>query len=339
MQKKCPNYNTINMKKYFILVLMALIAVISSAQKVDYSVVFVQEEAAVSLTKVSSDSDYVCMPEVRRNKKGIDWMSNRILDISVDGQVIAYLSFRNNTTNIFIKDINKMGGAVQRTNRQNVLDFSYSPDGKNIAFSESVGNSNKIFVTDANKGYICRQITDNDKDYSPIYSYDMKNIYFARQEAQGASIWSYSIKDNFLSNICKGMNPCQVPKENAFFCVRPTGDGRNEIWKMNLNTGIEECIVSDANRSFTTPMLSPDGKWLLFVGSSALINGKSLYYNTDIFVCKVDGTEFTQLTYHAADDVSPVWSRDGKFIYFISQRGSSTGTANIWKMNFIFNEK
>ena len=41
-----------------------------------------------------------------------------------------------------------------------------------------------------------------------------------------------------------------------------------------------------------------------------------------------------QLTYHAADDLSPVWSRDGRYIYFISQRGSATATANVWRMNF-----
>lgn len=41
-----------------------------------------------------------------------------------------------------------------------------------------------------------------------------------------------------------------------------------------------------------------------------------------------------QLTYHAADDLSPVWSKDGKSIYFISQRGSTDGIANIWKMEF-----
>ena len=28
-----------------------------------------------------------------------------------------------------------------------------------------------------------------------------------------------------------------------------------------------------------------------------------------------------QLTYHAADDLSPVWGRDGRYIYFVSQRG------------------
>ena len=26
------------------------------------------------------------------------------------------------------------------------------------------------------------------------------------------------------------------------------------------------------------------------------------------------------------------WSRDGKYIYFVSQRGSATGQANVWKL-------
>ncbi len=309
------------------------------AQQVDYSVVFVTEESGINFTKVSSDNDYVCMPEVRRGRRGIDWLSNRILDVSRDGQKLAYLSYRNNTTNIFIKDINKMGGSVQRTNRQNVLDFSYSPDGKNISFSESVGNINRIFVTDANKGYICRQITSDNKDYSPIYANDMSQIYFSRKEAQGYSIWGYSIKDNFLSNISRGSNPCPIPNKEEILCVRSSGDGRNEIWKINYSNGIEECIVSDANRSFTSPIVSPDGQWILFVGSSAIDGGNFIYHNTDIYVCRIDGTDFTQLTYHAADDLSPVWSSDGKYIYFISQRGSSSGVANIWRMNFIFDEE
>lgn len=328
------------MKKITFVAVLACFVGVASAQNVDYSIVSVNEEAGINFTKVSSDNDYVCMPEVKRSKRNkIDWFSNRVLDISVDGSKIAYLSYRNNTTNIFIKDINKMGGAVQRTNRQNVLDFSYSQDGASICFSEMVGKANRLFVTDANKGYICRQITDNDLDYSPIYSHDNKQIYFARQEMQGASVWSYDVKDKFLSNIAKGMNPYPIPNENSILCVRPSGDGLNEIWKVNYETNTEECVVSDINHSFTTPVLSPDGQWILLVGSSAINIGESFYYNTDIFVCRIDGTELTQLTYHAADDLSPVWSRDGKFIYFISQRGSSTGTANIWKMNFLLSDK
>ena len=108
--------------------------------------------------------------------------------------------------------------------------------------------------------------------------------------------------------------------------------------QVNYDNGVEECIVADINHSFTTPSISPDGQWILFVGSGIIDAGDFIYRNTDIYVCKTDGTELTQLTYHAADDISPVWSRDGKFIYFISQRGSSTGTANIWRMNFILSE-
>ena len=48
----------------------------------------------------------------------------------------------------------------------------------------------------------------------------------------------------------------------------------------------------------------------------------------------MDGSEMTQLTYHAADDLSPIWSSDGKYIYFISQRGDAEGNANIWRMTF-----
>lgn len=304
------------------------------AQTVDYSVVSVNEEAGLNLVKVTSDNDYVCMPQVVRKRNNIDWLSNRILDISPDGQKLAYLSFRSNATNIFIKDINKQGGSVQRTNRQGVLDLSYSPDGSQICFSEMVGKMNRIFVTDANKGYVCRQITTSDLDYTPAYSNDMSQIYFARQETQGLSIWSYSMRENFLSNVTKGMNPCPIKGENALLCARPSGDGRNEIWKINYETGIEECIVSDIHHSFTTPSVSPNGKWILLVGSSKIDGGSFTYWNTDIFACRTDGTDLTQITYHAADDISPVWSRDGQYIYFISQRGSSTSTANIWRMNF-----
>ena len=341
-------HKRIVMNKPLIIISLTLFSAIrSSAQSVDYSVVSVNQEAGVNLTKISSDNHYVCMPEVIRNRDKIEWFTNRIIDISPDGTKLAYLSFRSNTTNIFIKDINKMGGSIQRTNRQNVLDFSYSPDGKNLCFSEMVNGVNRIFVTDANKGFVCRQITNNEKDYTPVYSDDMNQIYFSRQEANGLSIWSYSVNDNFLSSITNGMNPCPIKDETAILCVRPSGNGRNEIWKVNYDTGVEECIVSDANHSFTTPSVSPDGKWIIFVGSSK-IEGNSYnysnrdnyaprtsnYLNTDIFACRIDGTGLTQITYHAADDISPVWSRDGKFIYFISQRGSSSGTANIWRMNF-----
>lgn len=306
----------------------------SFAQQVDYSVVSVPEESSTDFMKISSQNDYVCMPIVQRTNRGINWFSNRILDVSIDGNRIAYLSQRNNTTNIFIKELGKQGGSVQRTNRNGVIDFSYSPDGKYICFSEQRGKISQVFQTDATTGYVCRQITSASNDYAPVYTHDMENILFARQEGVNINIWGYNIKNNFLSSYTSGMNPCPVPGESAFICSRSNSTGQNEIWKINYATGVEECIVSNPQVSYTSPVISPNGEWVLFVGGSLIADSNIRYYNTDIYVCRLDGSEFAQLTYHAADDLSPVWSKDGNYIYFVSQRGDAMGIANIWRMTF-----
>lgn len=322
------------MKQTITFLLLLMCAFMTYAQ-VDYSVVQVNEESGINFTQITTDNDYVCMPEVKRTRKDINWLSNHILDISVDGTQLAYLSYRGNTTNIYIKDIEKQGASIQRTNRQSVMDFSYSPDGKIICFSEISGKMNQIYTTSATSGYVCRQITSNNLDYSPIYSADMKNIFFTRIENNGASVWSYNTANNFLSSYAKGMNPQPMKTDNSVLCARINSEGRGEIWRIDYTSGVEECIVSDVSRSFTSPRLSPNGQWILFVGSSMLMNGKKPYYNTDLFVCQTDGTHLMQLTYHAADDLSPVWSRDGNYIYFVSQRGSANGIANVWRMNFV----
>lgn len=319
------------------------------AQKVDYSVVSVPDETGIEFVPITSDNDCVCMPIVKRKSDKIDWLSNRTIDISPTGEQIAFLAQRNNTINIFIKDLDKQSNSIQRTNRLAVLDFSYSTDGKLICFSEQKDNTNQIFQTDANKGYSCKQITYGFNDYSPIYSADMQSIFFARQETNAINIWSYNIQNNNLSHYTTGMNPYPTCDNTTFLCSRPNAEGYYEIWKINYTTGKEDCIASHPQKSFTTPSLSPNGEWIVFVGNNRITHNKGKkgndeiyilpsrhidYQNTDIFVCRLDGSQFTQLTHHAADDLSPVWSKDGKYIYFISQRGSATGTANVWRMNF-----
>jgi len=303
-------------------------------QSVDYSVVAVPEETGLELTKISGKGDAVCLPQVKRRGQSIDWFSNRVLAPIPNSNEMAYLSFRNNTTNIFIKDMLKQGASRQRTNRANVVDFSFSPNGKDLYFSEKRGKTNQIFRTSGNNGYVCRQITTGGYDYSPIVTPDNSQVFFARMENKGSGIWSYSLNNNFLASYSQGFNPYPLPNEPALLVSRFSSDKRAELWKINYETGTEDCIITDPERSFTSPCISPDGEWILFVGSSIISTPSGGYPNTDLFVSRLDGTDLRQLTYHAADDLSPVWSNDGKYIYFISQRGDAEGTANIWRMTF-----
>lgn len=126
------------MKRIITAAAALLLCISAFAQSVDYSVVYVPEESGLDFTMMTSDNDYVCMPLVSRTRGGINWLTNKIIDIAPDGGKLAFLSLRNGSSNIFVKDILKQGASMQRTNRKSVLDFSYSANGKFITFSETV---------------------------------------------------------------------------------------------------------------------------------------------------------------------------------------------------------
>lgn len=119
---------------------------------------------------------------------------------------------------------------------------------------------------------------------------------------------------------------------DSFICVRNSSFGTSELWLVNYEKGQETLILTDKNRGFTNPVVSPDGQWILCQGNSK--SSISKRNNLDIFAVKMDGTGFIQLTYHPADDCCPVWSPDGKYIYFISSRANEHDAFNIWRMRF-----
>jgi Tol biopolymer transport system component len=313
--------------------------------KIDLSVVEVPEEGGVSFERITEDTDCVFYRGLVRkgtnlfgvkNSANIDWWVNPQIALSPDGQRLAYINDKNNTTNIMVKDARKGGASTQRTFRTYVEDFTWSPDGTTICFTELRNGHHGVYLVDASQGSVVRQISNsNDNDYAGKISNDNNTIFFHRGEgAQSFSIWSYDRKTNLFSNYSRGMTPCLDPNNpDVIYCARYTNNRESEIWRINIKTGVEEIILSQQARSFTTPQLSPDGQWLLVTGTS--ISEKDKRINTDIFAIRIDGTQFTQLTYHPGNDLSAIWAPDGRSIFFLSQRGSKDGIYNVWKMAFL----
>jgi len=77
----------------------------------------------------------------------------------------------------------------------------------------------------------------------------------------------------------------------------------------------------------TEPQVSPDGKQIVFTLRRTDLNSNQ--GRKDIWLVNLDGTDLRQLTTHTANDYNPVWSRDGKSIYFLSSRTDNT---QIWKI-------
>lgn len=334
--------------KKVILVMLAAAAVAVSADakrvKLDFSVVDVPEEGGVKFEKITDDADCVNSEWLvskggklfgMKNSSVIDWWVNPQIAVSPDGSKIAYINWKNGAANVMVKAAAKGGASTQRTFRTGVTDFTWSPDGKTICFTEYRSGHYGVYLVDAEQGAVVRQIsTGNDNDFAGQITPDGKHIYFHRGEGYAQySIWSYDRDKNLFSNYSRGMTPCLIPGEkDIIYCARYTDRKESEIWRVNLKTGVEEILLSQPGRSFTTPVLSPDKKWLLVTGTSVAEKGKKM--NTDIFAIRTDGTQFTQLTYHPGNDLSAIWAPNGREIFFVSQRGSKDGVYNVWKMDF-----
>lgn len=337
------------MKNLLILMAAASICIQADAArkpKFDYSLVFVPEEGGVKFEKITEDADCVADYDGilvtkasgifgSRKTNVLDWWVIPQIALSPDGKKIGYINEKNKTTNIMIKSSSKGGASVQRTFRTNVEGFSWSSDGKTLCFTEVRGGHHGIYLVDAEQGSVVRQISNsNDNDYGGVISNDGNTIFFHRGEGMSSySLWSYDRKTNLFSNYSRGMTACLIPKSNnTIYCARFTDRNESEIWRINFETGVEEVILTQPGKSFTTPQLSPNGQWILVTGSSK--SEKEQIDNTDIFVIRTDGTQLTQLTYHPGNDLSPIWSPDGRSVFFLSQRGSKEKYYNVWRMDF-----
>ncbi len=295
----------------------------------------VPEEGGRNFVKITDETiEQITNPNVYRdNHSRLRWWANPLICISKDGNFIAYNVYKNERRNIFIKSLNEKGASIQRTFRSKVNDVAISPDAETICFSEIDGNNSYLYITSAKQGTVVQRISpQNVSDYAPAYSKDGSKIFFSRADRDNYSIWSYDLKTMALSNYCYGLTPFPISSDE-FLCARQNSTGNHEIWAVNYKKGTESLLVSQDDHSFTTASLSPDGEWILMV-SNTIPDGNSREENLDIYVVRSNGTNLTQLTYHKGHDCSPVWSKDGKSIYFLSQRGSQNGEYNIWKMNF-----
>lgn len=315
-----------------------------------YLNLFSPEESGLNLVKITDEAagsvvagttgklmmgyNYVTRVAGFNQDANFRWSDPNFLAISNDGTKLAYVTRSNGQDNIVVRSVGAQGVTTQRTFRNVSSGIDWGQDNR-LYFSDTNGSNSYINSIDAEQGTVMAQHTSgNVTDYLPALSGDGKLLFFTRwTAAYGPSIWTLDKENGTLSSCARGFCPCPVPDDNdSFYCVRNSTAGRSEIWFVNYVKGQESIVLSDVNRSFTNPRISPDGNWLLVVGNSKSSITKE--QNTDIFAVRTNGSQLTQLTYHPANDMCPAWSKDGKYIYFISSRANKDKAYNIWRMNF-----
>ena len=163
----------------------------------------------------------------------------------------------------------------------------------------------------------------------PAYSPDGQFIAF-RSSAQGGGIFVMgSTGESKRRLVDFGHNPSWSPdgKEIAFSDEQidepNSRNSKSALWMVNVATGQQREIFSgDA----VQPSWSPDGRRIAFWTYHP---GEERSGQRDIHTIRVDGTDEKPVTADSALDWNPVWSHDGRYLYFASDRD---GSMNIWRL-------
>lgn len=295
----------------------------------------VQEEGGFSFTQITSEDQKIYSNFVSVNASGqLIWNSLRSLDISPDSSNIAYVS-GNTGSDVFVKSLKSGKSITQKTYRNSVNNPSYSPDGKYIVFHDNSDGNSNIYLINSNAGSAIQQISSSSSDETqPVFSKDGKLIYFVKREFYSGShkynIWSYNRDNSQLTQYSEGFNPCPIDQDRLLVTRANKINNRGEIWILNVATGDETLIISDNKIGFSNPRISPNGKEIIVVGSTP--KTENTVTNLNLYTVKIDGSELTQITFHPSNDMSPVWSVDGKYVYFVSARGNAQGKLQIWRI-------
>jgi len=214
---------------------------------------------------------------------------------------------------------------------------AWSADGKQLAYSGEVGGVRKIFLKHLETGEEAQLTKGANDDIQPVWSPDSQKILFVRSRLaneklqpgdvfgafEGGDIWSVNVpvgtEDKLIDN---AFNPAFSP-DGKSIAFDAAWIGPHSIWTADSQGHNAQQISSDTSEevNHVRPRWSPDGSRLVFQ------NIERTKFNIRV----VDAVQrrIRWVTNDLFNNLNPVWSQSGKFIYFSSDRG---GGYNVWRI-------
>lgn len=223
------------------------------------------------------------------------------------------------------------GSNIQLTQNSGTEFFpSLSPDGKQFVFAAETNGNFDIYIQRISSKKAENLTSDsNSNNTMPAFSPDGERIAF-RSEREPRGIYMMGLQGENVRQIANfGFHPSWSPngKEivvSSFGLDAPNvrvGENNN-LTIINVETGTKrELIKSDA----TFPAWSPNGKRIAYWFYPTALGRR------DIATVSADGKgDPVVITKDfAVSNWNPVWSPDGKFLYFVSDKN---GNWNFWRV-------
>ena len=202
---------------------------------------------------------------------------------------------------------------------------SLSPDGRSLVYAGSASGNLDIYSRRVDGENVINLTEDStDDDSQPRFSPDGEFIAF-QSNRDGGGIFVMGATGESVRRLTHfGFNPVWSPNGDEILFATElihtdprTRPGDSELWAVRFPTGEPEKVFEgDA----VQPHWSPNGSRIAYW---AISGGQR-----DIWTMTSSGGEPVAVTSDTAVDWNPVWSPDGKYLYFSSDR---SGSMNLWR--------
>ena len=191
------------------------------------------------------------------------------------------------------------------------LHVRLSPDGRHIAASIIAKAQVDIWTIDANDGTLTR-LTTTGASRNPVWSADGRRILYGSTHGGRAAFWWQSADGSGAAELAV------VPPHNPWF-VDLAPDGRSVVYNAIYNgtfnlevvpldsSGRPRDLIASPTAIERNARFSPDGKWVAHISNES---GRD-----EVYVRPFIGSG-GRLQVSAAGGGPPVWSRDGREIFY-----------------------
>lgn len=256
---------------------------------------------------------------------------------SADGSQVTFVSSRDGNKEDYL--MNADGSNVRRMTDHPATDAFplLSPDGTQMVFdSNRVGENTDIYLKNVNDDLPPVKITDlpsNEEHRGHCWSPDGTKMVITSDRSGKSNVYVTDVEPYaaqvILSDDSADLQYPSFSRDASKLVYQArTDDGRFAIRLHDMDEKSDRNVFSTetnvANLALS-PVFSPDGLRVAFTNKTG--------GNSEIFTMNLDGTGLVNLTNNDASDSTPVYSSDGREIYFQSNRDGSFETFHLFRMN------
>jgi serine/threonine protein kinase len=207
--------------------------------------------------------------------------------------------------------------------------FAWSPDGESIAWLRTYADDYQEIIVHALPSGRERTLTFDKKHIDEVWWAANEQILYSTNKAGSTNIWAVPSSGGKPVQITTGEGPdCGITlsydcKKLVYSRIRTIG----HLWRA-LTDGSDAKRLTDDSRLNVRPSFSPNRKQVVFSSKS-----DELSTNFAIRIMDRDGQNSSQLVPPDANNNSPTWSPDGKWIAYTAYSAAAPDSSTMYIIN------